>query len=160
MKNCLLCGQPFSGKRKDALYCSGTCKAKYSELKRNRGLGGLQLSSAEQDSTEDKPSEKLPLANTVDAIDLEPFANIFDEFEQVHFNTTGLKQENNVVESNTTKQNKSEKSGEDEAVEQITLPKQYISKIEKQDNVISSVTARLKNNGYPIPALRFVPPGT
>jgi len=131
MKNCLLCGQPFSGKRKDALYCSGTCKAKYSELKRNKGLSGLQL-QPEQNSIVDKPTEKMPYANTVDAMDLEPFVNILGDFGEVDFNTTELNQENNSTESNIGNQGKEEME-EDEP--EIILPAQYITKIEKQDDL-------------------------
>ena len=43
MKNCLMCGESFSGKRKDSLYCSNSCKAKYFELKKKNQLSKNDL---------------------------------------------------------------------------------------------------------------------
>src|ERR1035437_3478020 len=125
MKNCLLCGEPFSGKRKDAVYCSGTCKAKYAELKKRGELNGLQLQGTEIENNLEKSAEyKTPektIFKTVDAIDLEPFMDLVGE---INLSETEFNQENISLGLNEDNQSKEESEEETQKEGQKTAEKQ------------------------------------
>lgn len=105
MKNCLMCGEPFSGKRSDSLYCSNSCKAKYFDLKKKdqlpkNGLSGLTLSEHLKQKTQKQSTENQSRQRTVDMDDLIPFDNLvdtWDDFDNENKSTDFPKNENQAI---------------------------------------------------------------
>ena len=87
-----MCGEPFSGKRSDSLYCSNSCKAKYFELRKKgqlpkNSLNGLsykqslksnnsEFSFETQNPDNSKENNKV---KSIDQDDLAPFDNLADD---------------------------------------------------------------------------------
>ena len=81
MKPCKQCGQPIgSDRRKDSLFCSNSCKAKYHELKTENQnykgyLGSLKMQPKGSIKQAD-PQPEIPPAEELE--ELEPFRNILN----------------------------------------------------------------------------------
>ena len=136
MKQCLMCGESFSGKRSDSLYCSSSCKARYFELnkKKQKPLQGIeewQLLPRQKSPVGDLPFElKLPTTddpkpqiNTVRNADQEaltPFDNISDDTEELSSTKTAY--QNNI------------NAGEAEPKKEEPLPQRYINKDIQKEN--------------------------
>ena len=96
MKNCLMCSEPFSGKRSDSLYCSNSCKAKYFEQKKKgelpkNGLNGLTINPLNHQNKSDSSFDSFQFdgsiekkkVKSVDAEDLTPFDNLVDDWNEL-----------------------------------------------------------------------------
>ncbi|MGQ0828785.1 MAG: hypothetical protein ACT4ON_10360 [Bacteroidota bacterium] len=106
MKTCLMCKEPFSGKRTDSIFCSSSCKAKHWELKKQgklNGLEGIKLIPVIPQSAGNNQIKE--------AENLEPLQNVVGD-----------------IKINNHK-NQAEMNGKE-----IPLPAQYINKYVKEDN--------------------------
>lgn len=114
MKNCLMCKEPFTGKREDSKFCSNSCKAKHWELKKNDDNGDSKGFGV---TPENSKSESKPLKIKIESQPLEPFLNLVGDIK----NSTS--DENNKVQQTENTQEK-----------QIFLPVQYINKTVQEHN--------------------------
>lgn len=142
--NCLLCGEPFVGKRSDAKYCSNSCKSKYFELrskgqiKTTEGVNGLPTNGQSVDCRQSDDPTRQPSQTTegktklrtVDMEDLIPFENVFMEDEKasketdLNFGTEKTDAKQNATNSFSSATNQNSKP----------VPEQYILKTIKIDN--------------------------
>lgn len=124
MKNCLMCGESFSGKRKDSVFCSNSCKAKHWEQKKNGKVNPLEGIKVE--SSFNKQKEKiLPVPRSVDAQDLEPFLNLITD-DATNGNASDFSNTQLLL-------NKTEKKEIKEP--EIILPEKFVLKIVKENNL-------------------------
>lgn len=115
MKTCLMCKDPFTGKREDSKFCSNSCKAKHWEMKNNANLKGVSETpfTAKQIMPDNKPS---PIKTGTKELD--PFLNLVGDIQ--NGNNTALQ-------------------SSDPKTTEIPLPQQYITQTIRENNFNYSI---------------------
>jgi hypothetical protein len=141
MKNCKMCGESFTGKRSDSVYCSNSCKAKYFELK-NKGelpknsLSGIHANTQiqnppqenEYSDTKSKHTTEFKKVKSVDVDDLTPFDNLFEDWDDINATEKVVSIDSDRISENNF--------GNEDVSKSKVLPVKFIQKNIEKDNPI------------------------